>query len=315
MTRSTKTSGRKVLIGAAVLAGGISSLAPTAVRAAGNPPMTFDLRVAPGGGGTGTVSSDSKSVSFSGSPVGQTITVNLFAVMKGTDGNPANDGGFQFTGSFAATGALVGNFRGDTVGGPASQTNNSAGFKAGGLSQSGYLFDRNGDGFFDSIGRDVTFKTGVPDSGQDPADAYFHAFATNAGNNPTMTMGTALTAGGNTELLIGTTTLAILGGSGSTSLQFIPHLRSDGNLVGKRLEQFRVDGVDYNLDGKGDGVTNIAANGTDPNYTGGAGSTPITGAFDLGSPVTVSVAPEPATAGLMVIGAAGLLARRRRTAK
>jgi len=106
----------------------------------------------------------------------------------------------------------------------------------------------------------------------------------------TLSTGTAAKFGpggaGNPEFLLGTTTWTYTGGQGSTNVNLEMRVRTSGNAVQQQTVKYNTDGVAHSE--RGDN-TNIA----------------------VGSPVTVTVVPEPAALGLLGLGALAGLRRRR----
>jgi len=255
--------------------------------------LTYSLEVS-AVQGSGSFTSDGKSVTLPNGSTGQVVTLNVYAILHGVDTDSANDGVLNVVGSFNAKGALTGLLRGDT-GTTGTTVNNVAGF-TGPTSQSGFRIDADGLGALD-IGRDSVWKTAPTDDAADPGTlTYFVATSTNSGAG-LATFGTGTTASHDTKLLVGQTTFSVSGNSGSATLQFIPHLPGTGSANSKRNQKFTVDGVDLISDAAGSNST-------------------ATGLLDLGAPVSVSFAPvpEPTSIALSGIAVMGLLMRRRRAA-
>jgi hypothetical protein len=267
----------KLIAGAAVA--GVAGMLPSVTQAA---IATIDLRINP----ASQVGGDAKSLGVSNN---QVVTLDLYAVITNGDANKANDGAQSFQGSFTSsgTGTILGNYRGDT-GTTASQQNNVTGFQHV-TSQSGFVSDLDGDGDLD-VGSTTTANATV-----EP----FFLGTSNSGTAPVLGSGTT----GNAEFLIGQITFTVTNASlATTSLNFTPRLVSGGLITGQRNEKFRVDGFDYNVNGNGTG-TKIAA--------GGGTSTGVTGTLAQGTSVLLTPVPEPVSLGVLGLGAAALLRRRK----
>jgi hypothetical protein len=166
--------------------------------------------------------------------------------------------------------AVCWDIRGDT-GTTATQTNNTPGFNQG-VAQSGFQADLDAD-----TDKDVG---SLANTGSPSPTPWFIA---SSGLNTVFGSGAGT---GNTEFLIGTTTFTVGGTTGSTQINYIPRVKTDGFGSSQQTEQFTVDG------------TNFSVRGDDPSLS-------------VGTAVTVGV-PEPTTLGLVASGSLLLLSRRRR---
>jgi len=262
----------KMIAGAAVAT--VAGMIPSATQAV---PLTLDLRI----NAASQVGDGAKNIQFP--TLNQVITLDLYGIIENGDANRTNDGVQSIEGSLASLGGAVrGNFRSDT-GAPATQTNNVSPFKFV-TAQSGIQSDLDGDGDLD-IGSSITTGSFSPDP--------FWRAVSDTGTSPQLGTGTT----GDQEFLLGQILFTVTNAAGnSTSLNFTPRLRTDGGVSGPRLQKFRVDGIDYSVNGVGAGVKNL--------------STVVTGTLAIGSDV-VLLAPEPASLGLLGIGAVALLRRRK----
>jgi hypothetical protein len=242
--------------------------------AGATPLLTFDMRaVSVNTFGTITIPSDVKNVT---APTGSVVTLNLYAALANANSNHADDGFLLTHGSFkSSVGGLTGDLRGDTGTTP-TLTNNTANFNQG-VAQSGFRVDLDGD-----TDADVGSLANIGSPSPTPW------FIASSGTGTFFGTGTGA---GNTEFLIGTTTFTIGGSSGSTQINYVPRVKTDGFTSEQATDQFTVDGTPFGV------------RGDDPSLS-------------VGASVTVSV-PEPnstefiATMGLLTL----LGQRRRRTAR
>ncbi len=210
------------------------------------------------------------------------IALELYAIVYGSDATHTNDGFLYTNGSFiSGDGGLPGNFRGDINGQPRSLKNNVPAF-SGGIAQSGFLNDVDGDSDLDlgSLSR-----TGSPQIAP-----WF--IAVGATMRPEFGLGEG---SGATEFLIGQTTFTLGAGANageSTTLNFSPRIKTDGLVAQRTLHKLTVDGVWTEL------------SGLDPRL---AVRAPVTVAFQ-----PVAAVPEPTAIGLMLCAVFGFAARRRR---
>ncbi len=242
--------------------------------------LTYEIRVNPVGTSAGvTIAPDFKSA-VANAP-GDVIALSLFAILNNANGNNADDGLTQTNGSFTSNnGGLQGNLRGDTnfVAGGNTQQNNVAGFQAG-VSQSGFSFNNiDGDG-------DLDVGSLVQTGSFNPAPWFIAVGGTGAGGT---TFGTGATTSA-TTLLIGATTFT-LGASAlanqSTLVNYVPRIKTDGTIGQRNLHKFVLDGA----------IVSLAGN--DANLA-------------VGTPVTLSLIPEPSAFGMVLLGAMGLVGFRR----
>jgi hypothetical protein len=263
----------KMIAGAAVA--GVAGLIPAVSQGA---LLDYQLRIN-GAVGTDTVGSPTKAATVT---AGQVVTLDLYAVLNGDDGTRTNDGFQRTNGSFASSnGGLTGTFRGD-AGTANTQQNNVSPFK-GTTALSGRSSDLDGDGDLD-VGSLVTSGSVSP----------FPWFEAISDTNTTAQFGTG--AGDVLEQLIGQILFTVTGNSGLTSLNYIPRFRTDGGASGPRLNLFNLDGSAYVVNSLGAGTKN--------------GTSIVSGTLSVGEPVVLAL-PEPASLGLLGIGAAALLRRRK----
>ena len=235
--------------------------------------ITYDLRInAAQSPGLVIDPLDSKHIVSYGGP-GSVIAFDLFLQLNGADNNSANDGLLQAYGSFVSTGSLLGTFRGDQ-GTTATQLSNVDPFK-GGISQSGFQADLDGDTDLD-VGQLAT--TG-PASGT----PWFIAIGNgNAVQFPVSGAGNA------TEFLIGRTTFTLGANalsSQSAAFKFVPRIKTDGLAAQKTLHKFTLDGAAFSITGD---------------------NSQLAVGRDVGPMI-----PEPATFGMVFLGAMYLVGFRR----
>lgn len=244
--------------------------------------LTYEMRVNPVGTTAGVVIAPDFKSAVANAP-GDVIALSLFAIFNNGDGNNANDGLTQTNGSFtSANGGLQGNLRGDTnfVLNGQTQQNNVTGFTAG-VSQSGFSFsDLDADGDLD-VG-----NTALTTGSYNPAPWFIAVGGSGAGGT---TFGTGASTAP-TTLLIGATTFT-LGASAlanqSTLVNYVPRIKTDGTVGQRNLHKFVLDGAIVSL--AGNDATNLA----------------------VGTPVTLSLIPEPSAFGMVLLGAMGLVGFRR----
>ncbi len=235
-------------------------------------PLTFDLRL------TSDLGSGLKSATVS---QGQVVSLDLYAIITNGDGTKTNDGFLGTHGSFVSTSGVLGTFRADNGGVTGPGVNNVTPFK-GTVANSGRSSDLDGDTDLD-VGSTANGSLSP-----------FPWFSAQSDLNTSPQLGTG--GAGNQEFLIGQITFTVGAGGGNTSLNYIPRLNTTGSVTAQRTNTFRVDGVDWAVRGDGTGVKNT--------------TTAVTNAIDIGPSVVLSV-PEPASLGMLAIGAAALLRRRK----
>ena len=160
--------------------------------------LTIDLRL-PGGAKTAEVSS-----------VGQTLTMQVWAVVQGQDASGSNDGLWDAVGSFLSSGVGA-----TALGGDLSATL-QAPFN-GVVAQAGTVQDLNGDGHLDVGSNNNSISTD-----------FFIAYAASPQFGGTV-------SGATNSFLIGTLTYTVTSlGAGSTRIKFRPRTESARN--GSRME-------------------------------------------------------------------------------
>lgn len=182
-------------------------------------PLTYELR-ATQAGSTATVSADGKSVTGS---VGDTVKLELWAMIENTDGNGTNDAFKLGHGSFLSNGAGKVDLGG---------VQNLAPWNTG-TAAPGVQADLDGDG---------DLEIGALD-GNAAADKYFQAVDSRladaqfgTGNGPT------------TNFMIATL-VATLKGDGAADINFAPRNKTTGAQSSKLNHQFIQDGVAKQLAG------------------------------------------------------------------
>jgi hypothetical protein len=200
-------------VGAVALALAVGSAANAAL-------ITFDLR-GPGG---------AKSVATPAS-AGQTVQLNLYAIVTNGNGNQADDGFLLAHGSIlsADSGTQLGDLS-------ALQLNTP--FLDNSVSSGGTPTNLDGNPDLELGGTNPSSSTGY--------------IIASTGTSAKFSTGTT----GNAEFLLGTVVWTYTGGEGTTELQFSPRNRTDGAVPGKQLVKGTSDGVNFLLTGAD--VNNIA---------------------------------------------------------
>jgi hypothetical protein len=246
---------------------------------------TYELLATGTNDPNGVISPDGSSVTLSAP--GSQINVSLFLVLHGADTNAGNDGALNAKGSFVGpSSGLLGNF---TVGAQGS------GFGGPGFSNGSLINSNNTNPASFNLGDDTAVGT-VPSNSNDQ----FIASSTNSLTSVPV-YGTSVDAQGNTDILLGTTTFTLLSvdTNGTSSLNFIPTYNSSTGTPG-RNQKFTVDANTYAVNALGTGNEN--------------GSTAVTGDLSEQS-LTVTLAPEPASLGVLAFGGVAMMRRRRTQAR
>jgi len=281
------------LLAAAVATAGMASSARAAL-------MTYDMRALPTTGTTSVKNNYNNQTKAVPVTIGQVVTMDMWAVISmGTDGDQATDGLHVTEGSFRS---FVNTLKVDA--GPANAIT-----PWDGVFQAGAVQDVDADGDKD-LG-DITY-TGNP-TGAPNASAWFGA---SNGTNPARGFSTQDNGLDTAYTRISRMTFTVTGGSGSTSVNFVPRLVSTSTSQDLRTK-YLVDDIYYQVDANGNGTASCYFNTSQGASCGSLGTTTVnvTGALGIGNPVALNApVPEPATLGLIGIGAAALLRRRQRKA-
>jgi len=246
--------------------------------------LVIDLRVTAVSAGTGTiVGTPGTAKSVTNASVGQTVTMNVWAMVTGTD--PAAPDLLQsVSGSFLSSlGGLTGNLNVSNI--PAQFAKLA--------SSLGLVTDLDGDGDLD-----------VGSNNQGDADNFFRArsdvivgrFSTDSDGNPLAGF-TANTIANGTEFRIAQLRF-VVGGGGTTQVNFRPATNHEAAVWAE-------DGGETTADGDA---------GTVHQYGGGTTLAPDTGNESAGAFVQIQggLTPEPTSLGLLGFAGMGLLARRRK---
>jgi hypothetical protein len=253
--------------------------------------ITFDLKATSTGSTGATVSNGGKTVVFTATGGTNKVLIDLYATVQNTDGNPGNEG-FQllhagFT-STEAAGSAQGNFT--TLARAPGATSNST-------SQNGSANNLDANPDLEWGGTDNQQTTGWNiDSAEtfgamyyDGSDGVHTAFGTDNGD-------------GTVTFRIARLTWVPSQAGSADLIQTLLRNFTSGTDIQQRTVQFYSDSAANGTDTNGEPLYVVKAlKPDDPNIA-------------LGAPVSITVTPEPASLGLLGLGAMGLLARRRRTA-
>jgi hypothetical protein len=305
-------------LGLAVVAGLGLAAAGSSVNAA--PLITYELRavqdtpfnqsVNPGTPiSTGTVTDKSTATV---NAAGQKIHMELWAVVSGADTNHRNDGVQSFHFSVQTTAPLGGFALHSTDLDPGSQQTYFAPTDAEsvGLSKLGAAGNFNGTGGVAGSGANPGIggtDLNDPNSGWVLANAQVGGFLSSAAGKADGTDGdpVAVNSGTTTSFRLGSIDWVYDGnGTGTQTIQIFPRAFPNGTDEQKKTISFYRDAGTTTVNG----TTVPIASSFDPNDPN------LSQSVAFGAPVTITVAPEPASLSLIGLGALGFLARRRRNA-
>jgi MYXO-CTERM domain-containing protein len=228
----------------------------------------------------GAVLNNNKSVTFSAA--GQTVILDVYARVNGTDGNNLNEAIQSVQGSIASgTGPVKGNITGSMTNGANTTEQRTASFR-GNSSNNAPIRDIDGDldldagqqGFSSDATQYFVARNNNPVKVDDPnSEDDFPPFLTSIDANTA-------------EIRVGSFRFTYTGGGGTSLANFITRLAEDNTSPYFSSAVWVQDGV---------------------------GLTPTTGSFTSGSAVSLIAAdiPEPTGLALAGLGAIGLVARRR----
>jgi hypothetical protein len=280
-------------LGLAFAAGlGLATLASSAQAAL----ITFDLRATSTASTGAVITAGGKAVSFAATGGTNKVSVDVYATIQNTDGNPSNEG-FQLlhTGykSTEAANGSMGNFT--TIIRNSAATSNST-------SQNGAAANLDGNPDNEFGGTDGNVGTGWNiDSAETYGAMYFEA---GGGGGPLgqPEFGTDNGNGTVSFRIARLTWVPSTAGPTPTNLDFLLRNFTAGTEIQQKTIVFYTDAPQTGTDTNGF-----------PLYTATA-LKPNDANIAFGTPVAITVTPEPASLGLLGLGAMGLLARRRRTA-